>query len=631
MSQKIFKEHLVEGKNVEFGQEISIKIDHCITQDSTGTMAWLEFEALGIDKIRCEKAVSYCDHTSLGFKGESSDDHLFLQTIASNYGANFSKAGNGVCHQVHYERFGEPGKTMLGSDSHTPTAGGIGMMGIGVGGLDVAVALGGGPFYLRVPKVMKIVLKGKLNSGVSAKDVILEVLRKISVKGGVGYILEYSGSGVKTLSVPQRATITNMGAETGATTSLFPSDEVTREFLILQKRENCWKQLDADSDAVYDRIIEINLSLLKPQVAMPGSPDNVKYIEEVEGTEINQVFIGSCTNGSVYDLKIAASILDGKKISKNIDLIVSPGSKQVFQTLMNDGSIKKILDAGGRIVDPGCNACIGVGFVPGYKHLSLRTVNRNWFGRGGSKDCLIALCSAEIAAASAIEGKLADPRKYLNENFSFVIDDFVSDDCLIVKPFEDKRKILRGPNIAPLKQNSPLPDILKGKALIKLGDGISTDDILPAGPLTQHLRSNLPKISEYVFYYIDNTFSAYCRENNGGFIIGGENYGQGSSREHAALGPNELGIKAVLAKSFARIHRSNLINTGIVPIICNTDLINKDDELEIDVAELVNNSKLSIKNISKNNLIIEASHDLTEREAKMIKAGGVLKYVAATK
>ncbi|HPG30600.1 MAG TPA: aconitate hydratase, partial [bacterium] len=579
-----------------------------------------------IDKIRCEKAVSYCDHTSLGFKGESSDDHLFLQTIASKYGAYFSKGGNGVCHQIHYERFGEPGKTMLGSDSHTPTAGGIGMMGIGVGGLDVAVALGGGAFYLRVPKVIKINLTGALKSGVSAKDVILEVLRKISVKGGVGCILEYSGEGVKTLTVPQRATITNMGAETGATTSLFPSDEITKQFLKLQNRVECWRQLDADADAVYFKTIDIDLSSLKPQIAMPGSPDNVKYIEEVEGTELNQIFIGSCTNGSVYDLKIASEILNGKKISKNIDLIVSPGSKQVFQTLMNDGSIKKILDAGGRIADPGCNACIGVGFVPGFKHLSLRTVNRNWFGRGGSKDCLIALCSAETAAASALEGKIADPRKYLKKDLKLNINEFVNDDCLIVKPFEDKREVLRGPNIAPLKKNTPLPDVLKGKALIKVGDGISTDDILPAGPLTQHLRSNLPKISEFVFYYIDSTFPARCKENNGGFILGGENYGQGSSREHAALAPNELGIKAVLAKSFARIHRSNLINTGIIPVICNTDLIDRDDELEIDASKLLDLSDITIKNLTKNFLVIKGKHDLTSRESEMIKAGGVLRF-----
>ncbi|HON57196.1 MAG TPA: aconitate hydratase, partial [bacterium] len=513
--QKIFKEHLVEGNSINFGEEIAIKIDHCLTQDSTGTMAWLEFEALGIDKIRCEKAVSYCDHTSLSFKGESSDDHLFLQTIASKYGAYFSKAGNGVCHQVHYERFGAPGKTMLGSDSHTPTAGGLGMMGIGVGGLDVAVALGGGAFYLRVPRVIKINLTGRLNKAVSAKDIILEVLKKLSVKGGVGCILEYSGEGVKTLSIPQRATITNMGAETGATTSLFPSDEITKDFLKKQGREKDWQPLEPDADAEYYKIIDIDLSALTPQIAMPGSPDNVKLIDEVAGTPINQVFIGSCTNGSVYDLKIAAEIVAGKKISKNIDFIVSPGSKQVLQTLMNDGSIKKLIDAGARIIDPGCNACIGVGFVPGYHHLSLRTINRNWFGRGGSKDCRIALCSPEIAAASALEGKIADPRKYTIPEIK--IESFVIDDSLIVQPFEDSREVLRGPNIAALKQNQPLPNILKGTALIKVGDGISTDDILPAGPLTQHLRSNLPKISEFVFYYIDAEFPKRCRENNGGF------------------------------------------------------------------------------------------------------------------
>jgi len=604
MTEKILAGHIRAGE-LKRGSGVGIGIDHCLTQDSTGLV------------------VSYSDHTSLGFKGESTDDHVFLQSIASHYGAKFSKNGNGVCHQLHYERFGVPGKTLLGSDSHTPTAGGLGMLGIGAGGMDVAVAMGGGLFYLTVPKMMRIVLTGRLSWGAAAKDVALEILRRISVKGGVGYFLEFTGPGVETLSVPERATITNLCTETGATSSIFPSDEVTREFLRMQGREEAWSELQPDPDAVYDETLEINMSSLKPLVAMPGMPDNVYDIDEVAGTKIDQVYIGSCTNGSYRDIKIAAEILKGKRVSPDIDVIVSPASRQAWEMLMEDGSFLELTKAGVRMIEPGCNACIGIGFVPGYGHLSLRTVNRNWKGRGGNKFGKIALCSPEVAAASALVGRIADPRELPPVDVR--IDHLTVDDALIIEPEGPSVEIRRAPNIVPLSPQRPLFSPLRGEVLIKLGDGVSTDAILPAGPLTQHLRSNLPEIAKFTFYYEDRDFATCAAEKGGGFIVGGDNYGQGSSREHAALAPWQLGIKAVFAKSYARIHRANLINVGIIPFICDTGRIDQGDELEVDVSDLTGDLVALDRTKGES---IPLSHDLSPREIEMVEAGGLLAYAA---
>jgi len=622
MTEKILAAHLREGK-LERGQDIGIRIDHCLTQDSTGTMAWLEFEALGLNKVKADVVVSYSDHTSLGFKGESTDDHIFLQTIASHYGAKFSKNGNGVCHQLHYERFGVPGKTLLGSDSHTPTGGGLGMLAIGAGGMDVAVAMGGGSFYLTVPKMMKIVLTGSLSANVGAKDVALEVLRRISVKGGVGYFLEYTGPGVKNLSVPQRATITNMGTETGATSSIFPSDEITKKFLRMQGREAAWSELAPDEDAVYDETIEVDLSAVEPLVAMPGMPDNVFDMKDVVGTTLDQVFIGSCTNGSYEDIKVVAEMLKGRKVSTTIDVIVSPGSRQAWEMLMEDGSFLELTKAGVRMIEPGCNACIGIGFVPGTDHLSLRTVNRNWKGRGGNKNGKLALCGPQVAAASALKGEIADPRDLPAVSVS--VDHLTVDDYLILEPEGPSVQIRRSPNIVQLGSQTPLEPVLKGEVLLKLGDGVSTDGILPAGPLTQHLRSNLPEISEFTFYYEDETFAQRALDAGGGFLVGGDNYGQGSSREHAALAPWYLGIKAVFAKAFARIHHANLINMGIVPLTCDTDGIDQGDRLELDVSNL--DAPLVLKNLTKGTEI-SLEHTLSQRDKQMLRAGGLLAFTA---
>jgi len=622
MTEKILAEHVREG-TLERGQDVGIRIDQCLTQDSTGTMAWLEFEALGLDRVKADLVVSYSDHTSLGFKGESTDDHIFLQTIASHYGAKFSKNGNGVCHQIHYERFGIPGKTLIGSDSHTPTGGGLGMLAIGAGGMDVAVAMGGGLFYLTVPKMMKITLTGKLSPNVSAKDVALEILRRISVKGGVGYFLEYGGPGVKTLSVPERATITNMGAETGATSSIFPSDEVTREFMRMQGREQDWVEWSPDEGAVYDKEIELDLSTVKPLVAMPGMPDNVFDIEEVAGTQLDQIFIGSCTNGSYFDIKAAAEILKGKKVSTDIDVVVSPGSRQSWEMLMEDGSFLELTKAGVRMIEPGCNACIGIGFVPGNGHLSLRTVNRNWAGRGGSKFGKLALCGPQVAAASALTGKITDPREV--PPVEVKVDHLTVDDYLILDPKGQEVEIRRSPNIVALGNQLPLEPVLKGEVLLKLGDGISTDAILPAGPLTQHLRSNLPEISKFTFYYEDETFAQRAIDANGGFLVGGDNYGQGSSREHAALAPWKLGIKAVFAKAFARIHHANLVNMGIVPLTCDTDQIDQGDQLEIDVSDL--DGAMVLKNLTKGTEL-PVENTLSDRDKAMLRAGGLLAFTA---
>ncbi|HNR24008.1 MAG TPA: aconitate hydratase [Candidatus Bipolaricaulis anaerobius] len=623
LTEKILAEHIVDG-TLGKGREVGIRIDQCLTQDSTGTMAWLEFESLGLDKVQAELAVSYSDHTSLGFKGESTDDHLFLQSIASHYGAKSSKNGNGVCHQVHYERFGIPGKTLLGSDSHTPTAGGLGMLGIGAGGADVAVAMGGGPFYLTVPKVMRVVLTGKLPWGVTAKDVALEILRRISVRGGVGYFLEFTGPGVKTLSVPERATITNMCTETGATSSIFPSDEVTKEFLELEGRGSDWRPLVPDPDAIYDATVEIDLSALVPLVAMPGSPDNVVPVTEVAGTRIDQVYIGSCTNGSYRDIRVVAELLRGRRVAKEIDVIVSPGSRQAWEMLIADGSFLALTQAGVRMIEPGCNACIGIGFVPGTNSLSLRTVNRNWKGRGGNELAKLALASPEVAAASALKGVIADPREI--PPVAVRVTDLIVDDTLIIEPEGGSVPVRRAPNIVKMAPPRPLPAVLTGEVLIVVGDGVSTDAILPAGPLTQHLRSNLPEIAKFTFHYEDKTFAARAVEKGGGFIVAGENYGQGSSREHAALAPWQLGITAVIAKGYARIHKANLVNVGILPLVGDTAGIDQGDILEIDISDLTR--PLVVRNLTKGTEV-PVRAELSERERRMVKAGGLLAMALA--
>jgi len=623
MTEKILASHVCEGA-LQVGQEVGIRIDQCLTQDSTGTIAWLEFEALGMDRIQAELAVSYSDHTSLGFKGESTDDHVFLQTIASHYGAKFSKNGNGVCHQLHYERFGVPGKTLLGSDSHTPTGGGLGMLAIGAGGMDVAVAMGGGPFYLTVPKTMNIVLTGKLPPNVGAKDLALELLRRISVKGGVGYILEFTGPGVRTLSVPERATITNMGTETGATSSIFPSDDVTRTFLRMQDREQDWSPLAPDEGAAYDATQEIDLASLEPLVAMPGMPDNVFDIEAVAGTPLDQVFIGSCTNGSYQDLKVVAELLHGHKVSTDIDVIVSPGSRQAWEMLMEDGSFLQLTRAGVRMIEPGCNACIGIGFVPGTGHLSLRTVNRNWQGRGGNKLGKLALCGPQVAAASALKGAIADPRELPAPVVE--IDHLTVDDYLIVEPHGTNTPIRRSPNIVPLEPQRPLPPVLQGDVLLKVGDGVSTDAILPAGPLTQHLRSNLPEIAKFTFYYEDESFAQRARNAGGGFLVAGDNYGQGSSREHAALAPWQLGIRAVFAKSYSRIHKANLVNVGIVPFVADTEKMAQGDRLRIAMSNL--RGPLVVENLTQGTRI-PAIVELSDRGQALLRAGGLLARTAA--
>jgi predicted aconitate hydratase len=628
VTEKIISTHLGEGEMIK-GKRIGLIIDQCLTQDSTGTMAWLQFESLGIPKVKCEVAVSYVDHTSLSFKGESSDDHLFLKTVANKFGAYYSKAGNGVCHQIHYERFARPGKTLLGSDSHTPTSSALGMIAIGAGGADVAVSMGGGYFYMTVPKVMKVHLEGELTWGVSAKDIIFEVLRQLTVKGGVGYILEYSGPGIDSLSIPERATITNMGAETGATTSVFPSDFITKDYLRQQGREREWISLEADEDAVYDKEISINLSELEPLVAMPGMPDKIQKISDVAGTKINQVYIGSCTNGSYRDLSIGASMLEGYEVDKDIEVMVSPGSRQVELQLLNEGAYESYVTAGVRMIEPGCHACIGMGFVPGYLHHSVRTVNRNWFGRGGSNDGRIILSSVEVAVASAIAGTLADPRELDEVEFIDLFEDgFITDDSLIISPVAEsdahKIEISRAPNIKSIRPQVPPEPVFNGDVLLKVGDGISTDDILPAGSLTQHLRSNLPEIAKYTYHYIDKDFAQRAEDAGGGFIIGGDNYGQGSSREHAALAPWQLNIKAIFAKSYARIHKANLINAGIVPFEADTDKIDLGDKIEVGVTNL-KDGKLTAKNLTKGTEF-PVTIELGKRDLAILESGGLLAY-----
>lgn len=631
--QKILGEHLLSGE-MKPGQEIAIRIDQTLTQDATGTMAYLQFEAMGVPQVKTKLSVSYVDHNTLQTGFENADDHRFLQTVASKHGIYFSRPGNGICHQVHLERFGKPGYTLLGSDSHTPTGGGIGMIAIGAGGLDVAVAMGGGPFYLNTPKVVNVKLTGQLQPWVSAKDIILEVLRLMTVKGGVGKIVEYSGPGVKTLSVPERATITNMGAELGATTSVFPSDEITLAFLKAQDREADWVELIADADAEYDEIIEINLDELIPMVAKPHSPDAVATVKEVGQIKVDQVAIGSCTNSSYTDLMRVAGILKGKKVHPTTSLVISPGSKQVFEMLARNGALADLVSAGARILESACGPCIGMGQSPNSGAVSVRTFNRNFEGRSGTADAKVFLASPEVAAAAALTGVLTDPRE-LGEYISVVMPEkFLIDDSMVLAPAEDPSgvEVLRGPNIKPLPINQDLPAILEGQTLLKVVDNITTDHIMPAGAKILPLRSNIPAISQYVFHGVDTTFADRAKAAGGGFIVGGQNYGQGSSREHAALAPMYLGVKAVITKSFARIHRANLVNFGILPLNftneADYDGINQGDNLEIPgIREALQQGQeeLTVKNLTQGTTF-QVKHNLSSRQAEIILAGGLLNY-----
>lgn len=639
IAKKILEEHLVKGK-FEIGEEFGIRIDHTLTQDATGTMAYLQFEAMGLDKVKTELSVSIVDHNTLQTDFKNPDDHRYLQSMAAKYGIMFSRPGNGICHQVFLERFARPGKTLIGSDSHTPTAGGMGAIAIGAGGLDVAVAMGGGPFYLKTPKIVGVKLTGSLPDYVTAKDVILEVLRRISVKGGVGKILEYYGPGVKTLSVPERATITNMGAETGATTSIFPSDEITQEFLKWQKREDQWVEIPEGTDEDYDEIIEINLSELEPLVAKPHSPGDVAPLSEVEGMKVDQVAIGSCTNSSLKDMLTAAALLKGRKIHSNTVLGISPGSRQVLMELTKDGGLADMITAGARILETACGPCIGMGFAPKTNATIVRTFNRNFYGRSGTKSANAYLVSPEVAVAAAVFGEFTDPRK-LGDYPKIEIPSAIEiDDSMLLKPADkpDEVEIIRGPNIAPLPEFQALPDDFSVKVLIKTEDNVTTDHIMPAGAKILPLRSNLPEISKYVFEQVDPTFPERALETKqvgGGVILGGENYGQGSSREHAALAPMYLGIKFVITKSFARIHRDNLVNFGILPLgfVNNEDYgkINDNDVLEIKGVRkaLEENQKIIVHNVTQG-FDIETSYDLSERERQIVLAGGKLSYTVAS-
>jgi len=629
--QQILADHLVSGQFVA-GHEIAISIDQTLTQDATGTMAYLQFEALGLERVRTELSVSYVDHNTLQTGFENADDHRFLQTVAAKRGIYFSRPGNGICHQVHLERFCIPGKTLLGSDSHTPTAGGLGMLAIGVGGLDVALAMAGMPFYLRAPRVMGVTLVGELPDWVSAHDVILYLLQQLSVSGGVGKALEYRGPGVATLNVPQRATITNMGTELGATTSVFPSDEVTREFLRAQGREEDWAAVAADEDAEYEEEMTLELSALEPMVAQPHSPDNVVPVCELAGMSIDQVCIGSCTNSSYQEMMTVAQILRGQQIAENVSLTISPGSRQVLQMLARNGALADMIGAGARILEAACGPCIGMGQSPPNDSVTLRSFNRNFPGRSGTRSAGIYLASPAVCAASALAGKLVDPQERGDPLSIQLPERFLTDDSMIIPPAEDAEgiEVQYGPNIKPAPEQHPLAHVLEGEILLKVGDNISTDEIMPAGAKILPLRSNIPAISEHVFEPIDRDFAARAQEQGGGIILGGRNYGQGSSREHAALAPAYLGVRVVLAISFARIHRANLINFGILPIEITAedyDRCQQGDELQVEdvQAGVQAGGQLTIQNITRG-FSFPGSCQLAERQAQVLLAGGALNW-----
>ncbi len=634
LTEKILSAHLVEGEMVK-GTEIGIKIDQTLTQDATGTMAYLEFEAMGVPRVKTERSVAYIDHNTLQNGFMNMDDHRFIGSVAKKHGIYFSRPGNGICHQVHLERFGAPGKTLIGSDSHTPTGGGIGMIAIGAGGMDVAVAMGGGTYYITCPKVVKVNLTGKLSPWVAAKDVILEVLKRMTVKGGVGKVIEYCGEGVKTLSVPERATITNMGAELGATTSVFPSDEITLEFLKAQGREDVYVPLSADSDAVYDEEIDINLSELVPLAACPHMPDNVKSVEEIGAMKIDQVCIGSCTNSSLLDMLKVAYILKDKTVNPNVSLSIAPGSKQVLNMLAENGALAIMINAGARILESACGPCIGMGQSPNSGGISLRTFNRNFEGRSGTKDGQIYLVSPEMAAVSAITGVLTDPRT-LGEMPDFKLPEkFTVNDNMIVEPASesemDSVEILRGPNIKPFPLSEPLAETIDAKVSLKVEDNITTDHIMPAGAKILPLRSNIPEISKYCFAVCDESFHDRALALGKSIIIGGANYGQGSSREHAALAPLYLGVKAVITKSFARIHMANLINAGIIPMTFENesdyDRVSQDDELKIEnvKSQIEAGNTVKVTNVTKD-FDFNVNVNFSQRQKDMIFAGGLLNY-----
>lgn len=634
IGQKLIKSHLVSGEMIP-GTEVGIRIDQTLTQDATGTMAYLEFEAMGVERVKTELSVAYIDHNTLQTGFENADDHRFIQTVTKKHGIYYSRPGNGICHQVHLERFGKPGKTLIGSDSHTPTGGGIGMLAIGAGGLDVAVAMGGGTYYITMPKMVRVNLTGKLSPWVAAKDVILEVLRIMSVKGGVGKIIEYGGEGVKTLSVPERATITNMGAELGATTSVFPSDEVTKAFLKAQGREEDWTELKADEDAVYDEVIEIDLSTLAPMAAMPHSPDNVKSVTEIGQIKVNQVCIGSCTNSSLSDMMKVAAILKGKTVHPNVSLAISPGSMQVLNMLALNGALSDMIAAGARILESACGPCIGMGQSPNSAGVSLRTFNRNFEGRSGTADAQIYLVSPEVAAASAITGVLTDPRTLGVAPVITMPDHFIINDSMVIPPATPEEapsvEVLRGPNIKPFPVSEAMGEEISASAILKVGNNITTDHIMPAGAKILPYRSNIPYLSKFCFAQCDPEFSERCQKEGKGIIIGGANYGQGSSREHAALVPLYLGIKAVVAKSFARIHCANLINAGIIPLTfadeSDYDKITQGDMLVLpDIRNRIEKGEeVTLKNTTTGEEY-KLCYEFSQRQKDMLLAGGLLNY-----
>ena len=633
IAQKIIKSHLVSGE-MKPGQEISLKIDQTLTQDATGTMAYLEFETMGLKRVKTEKSVAYIDHNTLQSGFENADDHRYIQSVASKHGIYFSRPGNGICHQVHLERFGKPGKTLIGSDSHTPTGGGIGMLAMGAGGLDVAVAMGGGAYFITMPKMYKVNLTGKLKPYVTAKDISLEILRILSVKGGVGAIIEWGGEGIKNLSVPERATITNMGTELGATTSIFPSDDVTRAFLKAEGREEDYMPLASDPDAVYDKIIDINLDELKPLIACPHSPDNVVTVESLKGTKVDQVCIGSCTNSSLMDMLKVAAMLKGKTISPSVSLSISPGSKQVLSMLADCGALSDIIASGARILESACGPCIGMGFSPNSAGVSLRTFNRNFEGRSGTADAGVYLVSPETAVAAALTGEITDPTT-LGENIKIKMPKkFKIDDSAVIAPAPeccaDSVEILRGPNIKPFPESKPQTDSFSAKVALKVGDNITTDHIMPAGAKILPYRSNIPHLSQFCFGVCDKSFPERARALGESIIVGGSNYGQGSSREHAALVPMYLGVRVVITKSFARIHVANLINAGIMPLTFKNaddyDKINQGDKLSIsNVFDGMDSGVMILSNETSGDKI-ELVCNFTDRQKQILKAGGLLNY-----
>lgn len=632
IAQKIIRDHLISG-NLTPGSEIALKIDQTLTQDATGTMAYLEFETMGIPQVKTEFSIAYVDHNTLQCGFMNADDHQYLQSVAAKYGVRFSRPGNGICHQLHLERFGKPGKTLIGSDSHTPTGGGLGMLAFGAGGMDVAVAMGGGAYYINMPKLYKVELTGKLNPFVSAKDAALKLLQILSVKGGVGAIIEWGGPGVKTLTVPERATITNMGAELGATTSIFPSDEQTRIFLAAQGREADFIPLESDPDAEYDRIIPINLSELKPMIACPHSPDNVVEVSTLKDVKVDQVCIGSCTNSSLVDMLKVAAILKGKTIAPGVNLSISPGSRQVLSMLASCGALNDILSSGARLLECACGPCIGMGFSPNSGGVSLRTFNRNFLGRSGTKDANVYLVSPETAAASALAGCICDPTTLPPIPEISLPAHFAIDDSSVLQPLPPeeaaKAEVLRGPNIKPFPKGAPVTDTIAAELVLKVGDNITTDHIMPAGSKVLPYRSNIPKMSEFCFEVCDPDFPARAKAAGQGIILGGSNYGQGSSREHAALVPMYLGIRAVVTKSFARIHVANLINAGILPLTFRNEA---DYDLFAQGGKLTISGILEGMNSGTVTMTDDAGHTaqlnciLTERQKAILLAGGLLAY-----